>query len=137
MFVVCVAYHVHSHVFDDGHVLGSAACSQARQVVVKDDVEHPMEAIFDAPMASHGCCEGLGIELCRGKVEAPFLLNTTAAIGPGLDHGNHGQLGKAGLVGVAPIREQPIDIVADKVAPLFEPPRVCRRLQLPNRMEPL
>ena len=79
MFVVCVADHVHSHVFDDGHVLGSAACSQPGQVVVKDDVEYPMEAIFDAPMASHGCGEGLGIELCGGKVESPFLLDTTVA----------------------------------------------------------
>jgi hypothetical protein len=62
-----------------------------------------MGAIFRAPRASHGCGEGLGIELCGGKVEAPFLLDTTAAFGPGFDHGNHGQLREAGLIGVAPI----------------------------------
>jgi hypothetical protein len=51
-------------VFDDGHILGSVACSQPRQIVVKDNVEHPVQAVFDAPMASDGGCEGLGIKPC-------------------------------------------------------------------------
>jgi hypothetical protein len=50
-----VADEVHGHAFDDGHVFGSVAGSQAGQVVVEDEVEHPavLEVmVTSAPLSS-------------------------------------------------------------------------------------
>lgn len=55
------AHEVHGHVPDDGHVLGSVACSEAGEVFVEDDVEDPVEAVLDVPMGAHGGGEGLGV----------------------------------------------------------------------------
>ena len=62
MPVLWVSQEVHSHVFDDRHVFGSDAGAQPGKIVVEDDVENPMEAIFDAPVGAHGAGEGLGAE---------------------------------------------------------------------------
>ena len=51
MFVLWVTDQV------DGHVVGTVSGSQAGEVVVEDDVEHPMEAIFDVPVGAHGAGE--------------------------------------------------------------------------------
>jgi hypothetical protein len=32
---------------------------------VKEDVENPVKAIFDAPMGSNGGGEGFAVQLCR------------------------------------------------------------------------
>jgi hypothetical protein len=46
---------IEDHVFDDSHVGGAVCGSQAHEIVVEDDVEHPMEAVLDAPT---GSCRG-------------------------------------------------------------------------------
>ena len=37
--------------------------AQAREIVMEDDIQYPMEAVFDPPMAAHDACEGFSIEL--------------------------------------------------------------------------
>lgn len=37
---------------DCGHVGGAAIGSQAHEVVVEDDIEHPVKAVLDAPAPS-------------------------------------------------------------------------------------
>ena len=54
---------VHRHVFDDRHVGGPMGGAQAREIVMEDDIQYPMEAVFDPPMAAHDACEGFSIEL--------------------------------------------------------------------------
>jgi len=39
---------------DDGHVVGTMAGAQARTILTEDDVEDPVEAVLDAPVAADG-----------------------------------------------------------------------------------
>jgi len=47
---------------DDGHVFGAVAFSETGLVVAEDDIEHPVQLVFDAPVASDGLGGGLGRE---------------------------------------------------------------------------
>lgn len=47
-----MADEVHGDAFDHSHVLGAVGGPQAVEIVVKDDVEHPVEAVLDAPMGA-------------------------------------------------------------------------------------
>lgn len=42
---------------DHSHIGGSVFGSQAHEVVVEDDVEDPVEAVFDAPVGADGSGE--------------------------------------------------------------------------------
>ncbi len=88
---------------------------------MEDDIEHPVQPVFDPPVGSYGMREGLGFELCRRKIVAPLALASASALDAGLDHADHGQMGKARFISEAPIREQPSDVVADQMAALFDP----------------
>lgn len=48
VFIVWISDEVHGDMFDEGHVVGSGGGSQSGEVVVEDDVEHPMQPIGDA-----------------------------------------------------------------------------------------
>ena len=52
--------------FDGGHVCRSIVGSQAHQVVMEDDIHHPVQPVFDVPMGAYGCGEAPGRELCGG-----------------------------------------------------------------------
>ena len=64
MPVVCGSDEVDGHVFDDRHVLRSEAGPETSEIVVEDDIEDPVQAIFDAPMGADGGGECAGVELC-------------------------------------------------------------------------
>ncbi len=61
-FSVCLSDQVHGHVFDCSHISWSVFGSQAHAVVMKDDVEHPMQAGFDPLMGADGAGEELGVQ---------------------------------------------------------------------------
>jgi hypothetical protein len=44
---------VDGEVFDNGHVLRAVAGLQAGEIVAADDIEHPMEPVFDATPGAH------------------------------------------------------------------------------------
>lgn len=54
---------VHRHMLDDRHVGGPMGGAQAREIVMEDDIQYSMEAVFDPPMAAHDACEGFSIQL--------------------------------------------------------------------------
>jgi hypothetical protein len=56
------ADEVHGHVFDGGHIFWSVFGSEPHEVVVEDDVEDPMEPVFDAPMGANGAREKSVVE---------------------------------------------------------------------------
>lgn len=51
---------------DGGVVLGRVILASATGILVEQDVEHPMEAVLDAPVGSHDVEECLGREQARG-----------------------------------------------------------------------
>lgn len=114
------AHEVHGHVSDDGHVLRSRSGLQAHEVVVEDDIEDLVQAILDVPMGAHGGIEGPAIELGGGEIVASFTLCPSVALKLGLDQGDHRQMGHVRLVGIAAIRGEPGDVVADAEAAAFE-----------------
>src|SRR3546814_20182200 len=85
-----MADEVQGHVFDDGHVLGPAPGAQTGEVVVEDDVEHPVQPVLDAPMGTHGGGEGVGVEAGGGDVVALLVPGPAVVLGGGLDHGGGG-----------------------------------------------
>jgi pyruvate/2-oxoglutarate dehydrogenase complex dihydrolipoamide dehydrogenase (E3) component len=60
--VLRASQQVHGHVFDHGHVFGTETGAQSGEIVVEDHAQHPMEAIFDAPVSAHRAGEGLGAQ---------------------------------------------------------------------------
>jgi hypothetical protein len=68
--------------------------------------------------AAHRVGEGAGVEFGRLQIVAPLALHFAAALGAPLDHGDHDKVGKAGLVGKAPVRALPTDVMADQMAAL-------------------
>src|SRR3546814_14322681 len=77
-------------------------------------------AVLDAPMGAPGMGEGLGIEPGGGEIIAAFALDLAAAFDAGLDHGDGGEAGEARFAGIAAVREEPVDGMADGVAAAFE-----------------
>ena len=65
---------------DDRHVLRAEAGAQARQIIVEDDVEHPVQPVLDAPVAADGACEGLRVQPGRAEVVAGLALGLPAAL---------------------------------------------------------
>jgi hypothetical protein len=100
---------------------------------MEDDIEHPVQPVFDPPVGSFGMREGLGFELCRREIAAPLALASASALDAGLEHADHGQNGKARFISEASIREQPSDVVADQMAALFQAPVPDRRPGWPGK----
>jgi hypothetical protein len=71
-------------------------------------------------MGADGLGEGLSVEFGGREIISPFPGDPVLSLNAGFDHADHGQTGKARLVGVAAAGEQPIDLVANDVAALLE-----------------
>ena len=95
--------------------------AQARQVVVRHHVEHPMQPVLKPPVAAHHASERLGIEFGRAKVIASFPLKLAVPLGLAFDHAEHGKSWECWLARVAAFREQPIDLVTDSMRTGFDP----------------
>ena len=63
MFVLLSADEVHGEMADDGHVLRPVTGPEPDEIVVKYDVERPMQPVLDVPVGSNCIGEGLGIKL--------------------------------------------------------------------------
>ena len=126
------AHEVEPHVADNGHVLGAMSGAQPVEIVVEDDVEHPVQSVLDAPMRPHGTGEGGRIELGRAQVVAPLGGGVGPAFDDALDHADHGKAREAWLVGIAAVGEQPSDIVADRMPALLDATVVTVRRRVPR-----
>ena len=97
-------HQVDGEVSDDGHVFRAMAGPQAGLIFVELDIEHPMELVFDPPVAAHGASESLGVERGGGDIEAPVgrgLASLLASLLDGtFDHADGLQVGKARFAGV-------------------------------------
>src|SRR5262249_9425017 len=57
---VVLSHDVESHVAQDGEIVGSVVEAISGLILIHNDVEAPMESIFDAPMGTHDIGEALG-----------------------------------------------------------------------------
>jgi len=99
------------------HVGWAAVDPQAHQIVVEDDVEHPVEAVFDAPMGADGAGESRCVEVGGGGVVAPRGGRAAGTFDDALDHADHGEAGKARFAGKAAVGDEPCDVGGDAVSP--------------------
>ena len=120
MAVVAGAWDVDGHVFDDGHVFGAGAGAQSGEVIVEDDVEHPMQAVFDAPLGAGRRRRKPAHRAWPSRDSSGVGWDAAVAFDAAFDHGDHGEVGEGRLVGIAAVGEQPVDIVADQMAALFD-----------------
>src|SRR5215831_17107019 len=65
---VVLSHDVESHVAQDGEIVGSVVEAISGLILIHNDVEAPMESIFDAPMGTHDIGEALGGQGCAEKV---------------------------------------------------------------------
>ena len=98
VFVFWMAHDVHGDVPDERHVVRPIFGPQADEIIVEDDVEHPVELVLDAPMGTDGVREGFGAELGRGQIIAAFLLYFPMTLDDGLDHADHCKVRKTRLI---------------------------------------
>ena len=61
------AQEAECHVAEERHDLGRFAGMDAAGILAADDIAHPMQAVFDAPMAAHEGRQPFGIGLRRGQ----------------------------------------------------------------------
>ena len=116
---VC-ADQIEGEVADDSHVLSAMALADARQIVLEADVEHPVERVFNAPMAPDRFAKGFGRHRLGGDVKALFGPDAVLGLDPAFDHGDGFKLGKAALAGKAARTLHPIDGLADRAAALLD-----------------
>lgn len=83
---------------------------------MEHDIQHPMQAIFDVPVASYGMGEELGVERHGGQVIPPFQDCATVPLHFGFDNRDGAQTWEARLAGEAARRDQPVHVVADHMA---------------------
>ena len=87
---------------------------------MEDNVEHPVEPVFDAPMGADCGGEGLGIEFDGREVIAPFRAFAALPFDMVFDHGDHREMGKMGFIRIATVGKQPLCVVTDAVAAFFD-----------------
>ena len=64
---------VERHMSQDDKVLLTMILAYATGIFLKRDVEHPMQTIFDPPMAAHSCAKGSRIPRQAHEVIATFF----------------------------------------------------------------
>src|SRR5208283_5303588 len=87
---------------DDRHVGCAVALAQPGLVLVEDDVEHPVQLVFDPPMAADGCGGGLGRERRRGDIIAGLETAAILQLGLAFDPYDRGDVGQPQLAGEPP-----------------------------------
>ena len=96
------AQQVHHHMADGGHVVRAVSGSQTREVLMEDDIQHPMQTVLDMPMAAHRVGE-LAASRSRSRCSSGVRMRFRHCARPVLDHGDGLDAGEAAVAG------QPVD----------------------------
>jgi hypothetical protein len=118
--VFCGSDEVQGEVTDNGHVLCPEALSQTGLVVAEDDVQHPVQATFDSPVATHRLGGSFGVEAGRGDIAAGLLIGFRAPFDASLDTDDAGDVWQSQFAGEATVAGQPIDLPHDAGGALFD-----------------
>jgi hypothetical protein len=103
-----------------GHVPGPESFAQTGLVIVESDVQNPMQAVLDPPMAADGLTGALRIELRRSDVVSGFRVWPADPLDTRLDTNDAGDAGQAQFAGEAAISGQPVDLAHDTDGALFD-----------------
>ena len=101
---------------DAGHVFGTMATPETRLVLLELDIEHPMQAVFNAPMGARRLREGFGRQDPRRDIAAPFGFAFATHFDTRLDHGDGAEALEARLIGIAPLAAHPVNALGDEMA---------------------
>jgi hypothetical protein len=103
----------------DCHVAGTEALAQAGLVLFERNVEDPMQAVLDAPVAAHSLGSARRIKRGGGDIIARFAVRLAGSFDLGLDLDQAGYAGQAEFAREATIARQPVDLADDAdLAPL-------------------
>ena len=106
---LCALDEVESGLTDDSHVLGSVVSSEPGQVVVEDDVQDPVQPVFDVPVVSCGLGNQRGGCGQRSNIEVAGASRLGTDFAFALDHGNGDEAGPTVAL------SEPVDVVCDPV----------------------
>ncbi len=90
---------IERHMAQHHKVLLAMVFAHAARILLKGHVEHPMQAIFDAPMAPHSCAKGSRIPRQTRDVIATFFGHLLTDAPLRLDHAHTAQP-YPGLLGI-------------------------------------
>ena len=105
---------------DDRHVFRAVSFSQAGLVLREYDVEHPMQPVFDAPMAAHSLGGLRRGEFGGGDIVAGLEAGAVVEFGARLHADDRGGCGQPKLAGKTPVAVEPVDLVEDVDRSLFD-----------------
>ena len=94
--------------------------AQAGEVVAEDDVEHPVQPVFDAPVAADGLGGAFGGKAGGGDVVPGLGVGPGAAPDVGLDADEAGGIGQAAFAGEAALAGEPADLTRDADGALLD-----------------
>src|SRR4051812_35513008 len=106
----------------DGHVVRAVALAQARLVVGKHHVEHPMQAGLNAPVPAHAVRGARGGERRGRDVGAGLEPAAILQLGAGCDLHHTGHVRQAQLAGKAPRALKPVDVAGHGDGALLDAP---------------
>ena len=85
LFGGVLAQEVEGHVAQGGQMVGGVAGAHAALVLAQGDVEHPVEGVFDAPVAADGAGQLGGVWWQAAQVVAPLAGALATNLAGGLD----------------------------------------------------
>ena len=106
----------------DGHVVRTVALAQARLVVGKHHVEHPMQAVLNAPVPAYAVRGARGGERRGRDVVAGLGPAAILQLGAGCDPHHTGHLRQAQRAGKASCARKPVDVAGHGDGALLDAP---------------
>jgi hypothetical protein len=89
-------------------------------IIAQDDLQRPVEAVLDAPMAAHGLARPLRRKSRRGDAASRSETAAVGKFGPQFDLDAAGGAGQAQFARKAPVAIEPVDFINDADRSLFD-----------------
>lgn len=101
---------------DGGHVLWGVIGSYTRSILMEDDIQRPVQCIFDGPVRPHGMSDLACVGGQAADEKAPLGAGVSIALARFFDHGDAAQSGPVRLL------LQPVQLLADHTAARLHAP---------------
>ena len=91
-----------------------------------------VQAALDAPVGADRGGEALGVEFRRREIISPLAREDAVSFDSAFGHADHRKMRETRFVGIATVREQPVDLVTDDVPALLEAAMIAVRRLMRN-----